>query len=350
MNLKKLLSGHPNEPGEHQDRGTNTFVGTSAEEKLVALQSYLQKTSEKCHDLHSNLKKTQQECADLEDVKSSLHEKVVEQDKFMLEMKQEVAKLELENQSLETKNQEFLKTLEMKEQQLIELRRQLNSKDKLIHQQKSQLDEAIRNLSSANKSKACLTSRLVEQDRKIAVLEQARNHKTPMREELQIVRDALQSLRSSFKSNEPQHHTIDTLEQSFALVMERLHMAEMEKISNNHGDSKKLNFDSTGDPRRFPLSSYQSYCLQKLENNSSTKVVYFTEKTVTPFMSSIPKKLGEIALSDFKTMFDRPGNFRYHFKSLDGEYGMVKEEIMHDDDILPGWDGKIIAWVEEDHG
>lgn len=51
-----------------------------------------------------------------------------------------------------------------------------------------------------------------------------------MREELQVVRDALQSLRNSFKRNEPQHHTIDTLEQSFALLMERLHLADIQKV------------------------------------------------------------------------------------------------------------------------
>ena len=25
-------------------------------------------------------------------------------------------------------------------------------------------------------------------------------------------------------------------------------------------------------------------------------------------------------------------------------------QITHDDDIIPGWEGKIVAWIEEDHG
>lgn len=335
---------------EVRNQGTNTFGGTSTEDKLAALQNYLQQTSEKCHDLHSNLQKAKQECATLEDVKADLHTKVVEQDKSILEMQQELTKLNLAKQSLETEKEELMRNLEAKEQQLNELRRQLGSKDKLVQQQKSQFEDAVRNLTVANKAKACLTSRLADQDRKITLLEQARNHKTPMREELQVVRDALQSLRNSFKRNEPQHHTIDTLEQSFALLMERLHLAEMQKLASVSSDSKRLNFDSTGDPRRFPVTLHQGLCLQRFENDSNTKVVYFTEKALTPFMSSIPKRLGEITLQDFKAMFDRPGNYRFHFKSVDPEYGMVKEEIMHDDDILPGWDGKIIAWVEEDHG
>ena len=59
----------------------------------------------------------------------------------------------------------------------------------------------------------------------------------------------------------------------------------------------------------------------------STKVIYFTERTVTPFMSTIPRALGGVTLKDFKAMFDRPGHYRYHFKNYDPEYGMVKEEV-----------------------
>ena len=80
------------------------------------------------------------------------------------------------------------------------------------------------------------------------------------------------------------------------------------------------------------------------------------------------KRIGEIQLRDFKALFDRPGFFRYHFKAVDQEFGMVKEEvktfkrlivfvqmlmemyfqITSDDAILPGSDGKIVAWVDED--
>jgi hypothetical protein len=58
-----------------------------------------------------------------------------------------------------------------------------------------------------------------------------------------------------------------------------------------------------------------------------TKVVYFTERTVTPFLTVIPRRLGEISLRDFKTLFDRPGVYRFHFKAQDAEYGFVKEEV-----------------------
>lgn len=38
-------------------------------------------------------------------------------------------------------------------------------------------------------------------------------------------------------------------------------------------------------------------------------------------------RLGEVTLQDFKAAVDRQGNFRYHFKALDPEFGTVKEEV-----------------------
>ena len=112
---------------------------------------------------------------------------------------------------------------------------------------------------------------------------------------------------------------------------------------------------------------------------------------MTPFMTSIQKPVGKITLRDFKALFDRPGFYRYHFKTMDKEFGMVKEEVrdkegtmresfkvlprqtssnlaslLHwtreeiiilqtfsfqigeDDKTLPGVEGKIVVWVEEE--
>ena len=44
----------------------------------------------------------------------------------------------------------------------------------------------------------------------------------PQTSDLQLVRDALRSLRNSFSGHDPQHHTIDSLEQGISSLMERL--------------------------------------------------------------------------------------------------------------------------------
>ena len=58
-------------------------------------------------------------------------------------------------------------------------------------------------------------------------------------------------------------------------------------------------------------------------------------------------RLGEIRLRDVKAAIERPGTFRFHFKAIDPEFGTVKEEVVGDDCVVPGWEGKIVAWIEE---
>lgn len=54
-------------------------------------------------------------------------------------------------------------------------------------------------------------------------------HFCPQTSDLQLVRDALRSLRNSFSGHDPQHHTIDSLEQGISSLMERLHVMETQK-------------------------------------------------------------------------------------------------------------------------
>ncbi|WAR04660.1 DIXC1-like protein [Mya arenaria] len=108
-------------------------------------------------------------------------------------------------------------------------------------------------------------------------------------DELGVLRESLGSLRQCFSPADPHQHTLDTIEQGISTLLERL-----------------------------PSS-----------HNSSSR---------------------EITLHDFKGAFDRPGQYRYHFKALDPEFGTVKEEISNEETIIPGWEGKIVAWIEPDTG
>jgi len=40
--------------------------------------------------------------------------------------------------------------------------------------------------------------------------------------------------------------------------------------------------------------------------------------------------------------------YRFLFKTLDPEFGTVKEELTDNNDVIPGWEGKVIGWIEED--
>uniref|UniRef100_A0A131Z0E8 Diz domain-containing protein ccd n=1 Tax=Rhipicephalus appendiculatus TaxID=34631 RepID=A0A131Z0E8_RHIAP len=192
------------------------------------------------------------------------------------------------------------------------------------------------------------------------------NHRPQQREELRVTQEALSSLRQCFRLDDPYQHTLDTIEQSLCTLLERVTcMEKMAAASSacpstgslSAASARRLNFDSTGDPRRLPITTLEDFpgyridppaSLGHCSQPQSTKVIYYTERSVTPFLSAIPKRLSDIRLRDFKVVFDRPGQYRYHFKTLDPEFGMVKEEVLHDDDHVPGWDGKIVAWIEED--
>lgn len=46
---------------------------------------------------------------------------------------------------------------------------------------------------------------------------------------MQLVREALRSLRDNFSGHDPQHHTLDTLEQGVSSLVDRLHSLESQR-------------------------------------------------------------------------------------------------------------------------
>lgn len=162
-------------------------------------------------------------------------------------------------------------------------------------------------------------------------------------EEVTVAKDAIANLRTSFNNSDPNQHILDTLEQCISVIIEKMqNMDANEKPSTTANSSRLSSLDyriNNNEGRSNPISPMVP---------STTKVLYFTNRSVTPFMSTLNKPIGEIRLRDFKNIFDRPGFFRFHFKALDQEFGMVKEEITLDEAILPGNEGKIVAWVEEE--
>ena len=91
-----------------------------------------------------------------------------------------------------------------------------------------------------------------------------------------------------------------------------------------HSDTVLINLMHFLGPIASPSAQKAS-----LPGPSTTKILYFTNRSSTPFMSAISRKIGEITLRDFKVLFDRPGFYRFHFKTVDEDYGMVKEEVIY---------------------
>ncbi|KAF0029995.1 hypothetical protein F2P81_016726 [Scophthalmus maximus] len=173
--------------------------------------------------------------------------------------------------------------------------------------------------------------------------------KDALQQRLAVQEDAVLQLKQELlRSNMAK----DQLEVENAELKQKL--SEQNKLLSGYEEEFKSpgrRANST-DRDSWPPSSKMahSHSSPGLDTAVSTKVLYFTDRSLTPFLINIPKRLGEVTLRDFKSAVDRHGSFRYHFKALDPEFGTVKEEVFQDGAIVPGWEGKIVAWVEEDHG
>ncbi|XP_043936946.1 dixin isoform X2 [Protopterus annectens] len=330
--------------------------GACPEEQLVIIRSRLDQSMAENQELKKELLKYKHEVRNLQGVKDALQQRLTQQDSSVLQLKQELLRASMTKDELYNQNTELQRKVEERNRLLGEYKRELGQKDRLLQQQQTKLEEIQRKLSEVNHQKpvASLSCHSVQSN---GYLQSAGKGDASsayrQTDDLQLVRDALRSLRNSFSGHDPQHHTIDSLEQGISSLMERLHVAEVQRRQE-----RKVHGKSTGnkDAHEYrdswlPNSKLRhSRSSPALSSDASTKVLYYTDRSLTPFVVNIPKRLGEVTLRDFKSATDREGNYRYHFKALDPEFGTVKEEVFDDDDIIPGWEGKIVAWVEEDRG
>ncbi|XP_054901389.1 dixin-A isoform X2 [Poeciliopsis prolifica] len=339
-------------PEEDQD-GSGSFGDSraTAEQQLVLIRSRLDQSMEEGLDLKRELLRHKQETRHIQAIKDALQQRLSVQEDAVLQLKQELLRCNMAKDQLEGENEELKRKLSERNKLLTEYeQQQLGKKDRLLQQQKPdesqhKAHEVGHGRTFRGENGGC--SNLVASTSPSTFQHNAQG------EELQLVREALRSLRDGFSGHDPQHHTLDTLEQGVASLMDRLH-----SMDNQRRQEKGEEFKSPGrranstDRDSWPPSSKvaHSHSSPGLDAAVSTKVLYFTDRSLTPFLINIPRRLGEVTLRDFKAAVDRQGNFRYHFKALDPEFGTVKEEVFQDGAVVPGWEGKIVAWVEEDHG
>ncbi|NP_001361585.1 dixin isoform 3 [Mus musculus] len=384
---KKMISGlqalllNGSLPEDEQERPVALCEpGVNPEEQLIIIRSRLDQSVEENQDLKKELLKCKQEARNLQGIKDALQQRLTQQDTSVLQLKQELLRANMDKDELHNQNVDLQRKLEERNRLLGEYKKELGQKDRLFQQQQAKLEEALRKLSDASYQQVDLERELEQKDVLLAhcmkgetdevtnynshssqrngfVLPVAGRgattvtHRGPQTSDLQLVRDALRSLRNSFSGHDPQHHTIDSLEQGISSLMERLHVVETQKKQERKVGGRSPRNQASSEYRASwpPNSTLPHSQSSPAVSSTCTKVLYFTDRSLTPFMVNIPKRLGEVTLKDFKAAIDREGNHRYHFKALDPEFGTVKEEVFHDDDAIPGWEGKIVAWVEEDH-
>ncbi|XP_059273113.1 dixin isoform X5 [Mustela nigripes] len=383
---KKMISGlqalllNGSLPEDEQERPLALLQpGVNPEEQLIIIQSRLDQSMEENQDLKKELLKCKQEARNLQGIKDALQQRLTQQDTSVLQLKQELLRANMDRDELHNQNVDLQRKLEERNRLLGEYKKELGQKERLLQQHQAKLEEALRKLSEASYQQVDLERELEQKDvllahcmkREADEVTSYNSHNSQSNgfllpvagkgaasvthkgtSDLQLVRDALRSLRGSFSGHDPQHHTIDSLEQGLSSLMERLHAMETQKKPDRRVRGKSPRTQACSEYRESwpPNSRLPHSQSSPAVSSTCTKVLYFTDRSLTPFMVNIPKRLGEVTLKDFKAAIDREGNHRYHFKALDPEFGTVKEEVFHDDDAIPGWEGKIVAWVEEDHG
>ncbi|XP_058871318.1 segment polarity protein dishevelled homolog DVL-2 isoform X1 [Acipenser ruthenus] len=77
---------------------------------------------------------------------------------------------------------------------------------------------------------------------------------------------------------------------------------------------------------------------------AETKIIYHIDEEETPYLVKIPIPAENITLLDFKQVLNKP-NYKFFFKSMDQDFGVVKEEISDDRTKLPCFNGRVVSWL-----
>ncbi|XP_008215912.1 segment polarity protein dishevelled homolog DVL-3 isoform X2 [Nasonia vitripennis] len=80
-----------------------------------------------------------------------------------------------------------------------------------------------------------------------------------------------------------------------------------------------------------------------------TKIIYHIDDEETPYLVKLNISPERVTLADFKNVLNRP-NYKYFFKSMDDDFGVVKEEIVDDDAHLPCFNGRVVSWLVSAEG
>uniref|UniRef100_A0A672SXX6 Dishevelled segment polarity protein 3 n=1 Tax=Sinocyclocheilus grahami TaxID=75366 RepID=A0A672SXX6_SINGR len=77
---------------------------------------------------------------------------------------------------------------------------------------------------------------------------------------------------------------------------------------------------------------------------AETKIIYHLDEQDTPYLIKLPIPAESVTLVDFKNVLNKP-NYKFFFKSMDDDFGVVKEEISDDNAKLPCFNGRVVSWL-----
>uniref|UniRef100_A0A672STQ6 Segment polarity protein dishevelled homolog DVL-1-like n=1 Tax=Sinocyclocheilus grahami TaxID=75366 RepID=A0A672STQ6_SINGR len=80
---------------------------------------------------------------------------------------------------------------------------------------------------------------------------------------------------------------------------------------------------------------------------AETKIIYHIDEEETPYLVKLSVAPEKVTLADLKNVLsNRPVNsYKFFFKSMDQDFGVVKEEVSDDNAKLPCFNGRVVSWL-----
>jgi len=148
-----------------------------------------------------------------------------------------------------------------------------------------------------------------------------------------------------------QSKTSETTEDRFISPSE---IVPLQKCSSHQVNSSASTLLTISSNQQSPTMNVPSVltnasCTPVRSPPATTKCVYYLNKDATPYCMTIFKNVSNITLMDFKEKIKlNPSvNYRFFFKSQEPEFGYLKEEVTNDNKLLPCFENRIVAWIEE---
>ncbi|KAI4492575.1 hypothetical protein M0804_002366 [Polistes exclamans] len=142
----------------------------------------------------------------------------------------------------------------------------------------------------------------------------------------------------------PQPHTATQLEEA------RRRLAEEEKVrgccKQRHASTSKQAHDPIVQSQCCNQSNQSTLKKTKQDAGDFTTVVFSFCDEQFPYRTKIPGR--NVTLKQFKEYLPKKGSYRYFFKTEceDLDVKVIQEEITDDSEILPLWEGKVMAQVK----
>jgi len=81
-------------------------------------------------------------------------------------------------------------------------------------------------------------------------------------------------------------------------------------------------------------------------NEEETKIVYYLNDDNIPYFLKTKIPVTHMTLRDFKDILNQNGQtYRYYFQAKDEHFGLVKKEIVDDNEQLPYENNRILCWI-----